>query len=195
MGITMDYIVIILLAAGTFGLCFLADKGFQKAFRSRREHISGKAVRLNKKYGTFGMILIALGLAGALTGLPGNWTMVAAGAVLTVVGIGLAVYYLTFGIFYDGESFLYAAFCRKARRCTYGDIRCQQLYILQGGSILVELHMADGSAVPVQLSLTGAPEFLTAAAQAWAAQTHTDLENAPFYDPDNSRWFPDKEDA
>ena len=34
---------IILVAVGTFLLCWLLDKGFQKAFRSAPQHMSGKA--------------------------------------------------------------------------------------------------------------------------------------------------------
>ncbi len=189
----MDFLVIVLVAAATFGFCFLADKGYQKAFRSRQQHRSGQAVRLSKKYGSFGIILILLGIAGALAGLQDGLIMIVGGAVLALVGIGLVVYYMTFGIFYDGESFLYAAFGKKERAYRYSQISHQQLYVLQGGGILVELHMIDGSAVQIQLSLAGAADFLNTAFLGWVQQKNIDIRDTDFHDPENSCWFPSEE--
>lgn len=189
----MDFVVIVLLAAATFGICFLADKGFQKAFRSRQQHRSGNAVRLTKKYGAFGMMLVMLGVAGCLAGIPGNWVLMAGGILIALVGAGLIVYYLTFGIYYDGVSFLYSAFGKKSMSYCYGQIHHQQLYVLQGGSVLVDLHMTDGSAVPVQLSLEGAEDFLNTAFLGWVQQNNIDIRNTHFHDPKNSCWFPSQE--
>ncbi len=189
----MDFIVIILLAAATFLLCFLADKGFQKAFRSRQQHRSGKSLRLSKKYGSFGMILVMLGAAGMLAGTQDGWLLIAGGGLLCLVGLGLIVYYLTFGIYYDNDSFLYCAFGKKGVTYRYGQISHQQLYMLQGGSALVELHMADGSAVQVQLSLEGAEDFLNTAFLGWVQQNNIDIRTAHFHDPKNSCWFPSQE--
>ena len=47
----MEYILILIVAALVFGICFLIDKGFTKLFRSQAEHMSGTAVRLSKRYG------------------------------------------------------------------------------------------------------------------------------------------------
>ena len=55
----MDFLGVILLAALVFGLCFLADKGFTKTFRGKAQHQSGLSVRVNKRYGAFGVIMIA----------------------------------------------------------------------------------------------------------------------------------------
>ena len=44
----MQVLIVILVVAGTFGLCFLLDKGYTKLFRSKAQHMSGKAVRLTK---------------------------------------------------------------------------------------------------------------------------------------------------
>ena len=189
----MDFIVIALLAAVTFGICFIADKGFQKAFRSRQQHRSGKAVRLTKKYGAFGMMLVMLGVAGSLAGLQGSWALVVGSVVITLVGVGLITYYLTFGIYYDGESFLYSAFGKKDATYRHGQISHQQLYVLQGGSALLELHMTDGSAVPVQLSLDGAEDFLNTAFLGWVQQNNIDIRDTHFHDPQNSCWFPSRE--
>ena len=71
----MNGFSMILAAALTFGICFLLDKGYTKLFRSRQQHRSGLAVRVNKRYATFGIILILLGviaLSGTL-GVPFSW--------------------------------------------------------------------------------------------------------------------------
>ena len=43
----MQLIPILLVAALIFGLCYLVDKAFAKLFRSKAQHRSGKAVRVN----------------------------------------------------------------------------------------------------------------------------------------------------
>ena len=62
-----------------------------------------------------------------------------------------------------------------------------------GGSVLVDLHMNDGSAVPVQLSLEGAEDFLNTAFLGWVQQNNIDIRNTHFHDPKNSCWFPSQE--
>ena len=189
----MDLMIVLLFAGAVFGLCFLADKGFQKLFRGHPQHRSGRALRLSKKYGSFGVILVMLGVAGLLAGLPGNWMLMAGSALIAVVGIGLIIYYLTFGIYYDDKGFLYSVFGKRSRSYPYGQIRCQQLYAVQGGSTLLELHMADGSSVTIQLSLEGAEAFLNTAFLGWVQQNNIDIRNTQFHDPKNSCWFPSQE--
>lgn len=193
----MEYLAVIIFAAIIFGLCFLVDKGFTKLFRSQAQHHSGQAVRLNKKYGAFGLILVALGVATLFSGLPNTWVFIAAGAVVIVVGAALVVYYMTFGIFYDGDSFVYTTFGKKSKVYQYNQIRCQQLYMVQGGNIVVELHMTDGSTVQVQLQLQGAETFLNTAFLGWVRQKNLDVRDGccDFHDPDNSCWFPSAEDV
>ncbi len=187
----MDFIMILLLAGATFGLCFLVDKLFQRLFRSRAIYRSGKSVRLSKKYGSVGVIIGVLGIAGIFSGIREGWFLILGGSLLILVGLGLIVYYLTFGIYYDEQGFLYCAFGKKQAHYTYGQIRHQQLYMLQGGSALVELHMEKGAAVPVQLSLAGAEDFLNTAFSGWVAQNG--IQDTPFHDPANSCWFPSQE--
>ena len=192
----MEYLAVIIFAALVFGVCFLVDKGFTKLFRNQAQHHSGKAVRLNKKYGAFGLILTVLGLATVFTGLPGTWIFLIAGAILILVGIALVVYYMTFGIFYDADSFVYTTFGKKSAVYPYNQIRCQQLYILQGGGIVVELHMVNGNTVQVQLQLSGAEDFLNTAFLGWVRQNNLDARDGccDFHDPEKSCWFPSMED-
>lgn len=193
----MEYLAIIIFAALVFGVCFLVDKGFTKLFRNQAQHHSGQAVRLNKKYGAFGLILTVLGLATLFAALSETWIFVAAGAIVIVMGIALVVYYMTFGIFYDADGFVYTTFGKKSATYQYNQIRCQQLYQVQGGNIIVELHMTNGNTVQVQLQLNGAEDFLNTAFLGWVRQKNLDVRSGccDFHDPEKSCWFPSLEDV
>lgn len=191
----MELIGILLIAAVVLGLCYLIDKAFTKAFRSKAQHRSGLAVRANKRYGIFGVILSVLGILGFFTGLTDGPVLLVGGIIVLLMGLGLAVHYLSFGIFYDGESFLLSRFGKKDREYRYQDIQGQRLYVIQGGTILVELYIADGSTVSVQSSMDGAYPFLDAAFAAWCRQTGRNPENCEFHDPSQSLWFPTMEDT
>ena len=185
----MEYIGVLLIAALVFGVCFLVDKGFTKLFRSQAQHKSGLAVRLSKKYGSIGLIVAVLGVAALFYGLSDSWVMIAAGCLLMAVGIGLLVYYMTFGVFYDTDSFILTTFGRKSTVYAYKDIKAQQLYNSYG-NILIELHMTDGRTVQLQSGMDGAYGFLDHAFAAWLRQTGRRQEDCPFHDPQNSCWFP-----
>lgn len=190
----MEYIGVIIVAALVFGVCFLVDKGFTKLFRSQAQHRSGTSVRLNKKYGAFGLILAVLGIAAIITGIGQSIVLLIGGVIVVAMGAALVVYYMTFGIFYDGESFVFTTFGKKSRTYRYSQIRSQQLYMVQGGNVIVELHMTDGSAVQVQLALEGAEKFMDTAFLGWVHQRNIDIrENCDFHDPENSCWFPAEE--
>lgn len=191
----MELIGILLVAAVVLGLCYLIDKAFTKVFRSKAQHRSGLAVRANKRYGIFGVILSVLGILGFFTGLTDGPVLLVGGIVVLLMGLGLAVHYLSFGIFYDGESILLSQFGKKDREYRYQDIQGQKLYVIQGGTILVELYMADGSTIGVQSSMDGAYPFLDAAFAAWCRQTGRDPEDCEFHDPSQSLWFPTMEDV
>ena len=190
----MEIAVILLVAAVTFGLCFAVDKGFTKLFRSQSQHYSGLAVRLSKKYGAVGLILVVIGVAAVLTGLRETLVLVIGGVLVIAMGAALVVYYMTFGIFYDKDSFVYTTFGKKSVTYRYNQIRGQRLYIVQGGNVLVELHMTDGNAIQVQLQLKDADKFLDASFAGWCAQRGIDPAACSFHDPDNSLWFPTTEE-
>jgi len=107
----MDVLLVIVV---TFGLCFGLDKGFTRLFRSQPQHLSGKSVRLHKYYGLGGIMLTVLGLGAIFTGIRQTVTvLIAGGGLILVMGIGLIVYFLTFGVFYDEDSFLLTTFGKK----------------------------------------------------------------------------------
>lgn len=187
--------VYLLIAALTFGAMFLLDKGFAKLFRNRAQHHSGTAVRLKKGYGT-GAVLLCLVAALALMQYvtTKNTLTLVCGIVIAVTGLGLGLYYLRVGIFYDSESFLYTTFTKKTVTYRYGDIVGQKLYAIQGGSYVVELYMTDGKTVSVQSTMTGAYDFLDKAAHARFRQLGVNSAECVWFDPENSCWFPTVED-
>ena len=191
----MQFLAILLVAAVIFGICYLVDKGFAKLFRSKAQHMSGLAVRASKRYGLFGVILSVLGILAILNGLGDESVLLWGGIVVLILGVCLCVYYLSFGIFYDGETLLYSRFGKKDQVYAFGDIVGQKLYAIQGGSTLVELHMKDGKAISVLSTMDGAYSFLDTAFAAWCMQTGRDPQSCDFHDPRKSLWFPTVEDV
>ena len=190
----MQIFLILLIVAVIFGICFLVDKAFTKAFRSKAQHRSGMAVRANKRYGIFGVILSALGVLAVCVGITDGMVLLVGGIVVLLMGICLAVYYLSFGIFYDGETFLYSRFGKTDIAYQYKDILGQKLYLVQGGNIIIELHMTDGTAVSLQSAMDGIYPFLDTAFAAWCMQTGRDPQSCDFHDPRQSLWFPTVEE-
>ena len=185
----MEILILLPVCALVFGVCFLVDKGFTKLFRSQAQHRSGKAVRLNKRYGSFGLILTVLGVASVLSGINGTVIMIVAGSIIIAMGLALVIYYMTFGIYYDEDSFLVTNFGKKSRSYRYEQIRGQQLYIT-GKNIVVELYLEENQTVFVQLQMEGSVEFLNCAFRGWCQQKWLMPEDCQFHDPDNSCWFP-----
>lgn len=186
------YIALLILLAAVFGICYLIDKGFTRLFRSKVQHLSGLSVRLNKRLGSFGLMVALLGVVGLFAGLGENWLLVAGGGLLIVVGAGMVVYYMSFGIYYDSDSFLLSTIGKKPAEYRFADIQSQLLYTSAGG-VIVELHLSDGRAIQIQPSMTGGYDFLDKAFAAWLVQTGKTLEECAFHDPANSCWFPPAE--
>ena len=180
----------LILAAVVFALCFAVDKGFQKLFRGRPEHQSGLAVKHNKRAALFGLVLTVLGIAGILTGVSSGWGLAILSAIVLLMGIALIVYYLSFGIYYDEQTFLVSSLGKQSTARRYEDIREQKLYVVQGGSAIVELYMADGGAVSVQTTMDGAYSFLDYAFARWCEQKGLDSDDCEFHDPSSLQWFP-----
>ena len=190
----MDFLAIILVAAVTFGGCYLLDKGFTKVFRGTRQHQTGLSVRLNKRYGSGGLLLVVLGVAAFFSGLSNSTVLLVGGIFVALLGVGLIVYYMTFGLFYDEDSFVLTTFGRKSVTYAFREIRSQQLYAVTGGSTIIELQLQDGRAVSLQSNMTGVYPFLDTAFAGWCRQTGRKAEDCSFHDPENSRWFPGTEE-
>ncbi len=185
----MEYV---LVAAAVFGLCFLLDKGFTKIFRGKEQHRSGLSVRYNKKFGSFGLILMVLGIAGLFASKGTDLILLIGGGIVILTGIGLIVYYMTFGIFYDADSFVLTTLGKKSATYQFRDIKSQQLFV-SGGTTIIELYLHDGRAVAVQSTMEGAYPFLDKAFVGWCRQKGINPDACDFHDPDNSLWFPTAE--
>ena len=183
----------IAVVIATFGLCFLFDKGFQKFFRNKVQHRSGLSVRLNKAYSIIGLGLAVLGVCAIVTGVTNEAALLYGGIFVLVLGLGLCIYYLSFGIFYDDDSFVSTSFGKGEVVYHFSDIGSQKLYVITGGSIVVELHMADGKAVSVHTTMNGAYSFLDAAFAGWCRQKGIQPKSCTFHDPANHLWFPSEE--
>ena len=191
----MTVFLILLIAAAVFGLCFAVDKAFAKLFRGKAQHRSGLAVRASKRYGLFGVILSVLGIMAACVGIADGSVLLWGGIIVLLMGLGLAVYYLSFGVFYDGETFLLSRFGKKDVTYRFDQIKGQKLYLVQGGNIIIELHMTDGGTVSLQSTMDGVYPFLDTAFAAWCMQTGRDPQSCDFHDPSQSLWFPTVEET
>lgn len=189
----MNLLTVALVVSATFGVCVLLDKGFTKIFRSQAQHYSGLSVRLSKRYAVFGLILAVLGILAVCTGISDGPVLLWGGVIVLLIGLALIVYYLSFGVFYDDDTFLVTTFGKKNSTYRFADIVSQQLYLVQGGNVIVELHMADKNAVSLQSGMDGTYPFLDHAFAAWCRQTGRDPESCDFHDPANSLWFPMEE--
>ena len=143
--------------------------------------------------GSIGLLVAVLGLAGLFYGLTDGVLMIVCGAILIVAGIALVVYYMTFGVFYDEDAFVYTSFGKKSITYQYNQIKAQQLYNSYG-TIVIELQMTDGRAVSLQAGMDGVYPFLDKAFSRWLVQTGRTETDCPFHDPQNSCWFPPVED-
>ena len=180
----------ILVIAVTLALCFGVDKLYTRLFRSSPEHRSGKSVRLQKMYAVFGVFLIVIGIFAIISGAMNTAFLTVAGVAVILMGIGLVTYYMSFGIFYDRDTFLLTTFGKKSSTYHYRNILGQKLYVIQGGSVVVELHMDDGRTVQLQSTMDGAYAFLDFAYAAWVRQKELTETQCGFHDPSNSLWFP-----
>lgn len=184
----------LIIAALAFGFFHLVDRFFTKHFRNTQQHHSGLAVRASRTYGLFGVGLTVLGILGICVGVSSLMVLIL-GLVVLLMGICLGVYYLSFGIFYDGETFLLSRFGKKQEVHRYEEITGQRLYLIQGGSLVIELHLKDGSAVSIQSTMDGVTLFLDTAFAGWCIQTGRDPATCDFHDPSQSLWFPTVEET
>lgn len=189
----MNLIPVLIVVVLTLGICFLADKGFTKLFRNKSQHQSGLAVKASKRYATIGLVVSALGVTALVAAATQGVLMLVAGIVMLLLGICLLIYFLSFGIYYDEESFIHSSFGRKSKTYQFGEITAQQLYA-SGSSIVIELHLSDGHTIQLQSSMSGVGRFMDKAFDGWLKQKGLSLQDCPFHDPENSCWFPNAQE-
>ena len=189
----MDFLKILLVGAVTFFLCFLLDKGFTGIFRNKPQHRTGRSVRLSQRYGSIGLLLVVLSLVAIFQGWNSSKILLFCGGGVGLLGVGLIVYYMSFGIYYDDDSFVLTTFGKKSATYSHGAICGQKLYQIAGGSILVELYLEDGRTVSLQSNMKGVYPFLDTAFSGWCSQREKKPGDCSFHDPENSCWFPNVE--
>ena len=181
----------IIVAAAVFGGMFLLDKGFTKVFRDQAQHKTGLSVRLHKRYATAGILLAVLAVLTLFADFQEQkGLMIFAGLFIGAMAAGLLVYYMSFGIFYDDESFILTTFGKKSVAYRFCEVKEQRLYTTTGGGTIIELHMQDGRAVSLQSSMEGVYPFLDKAFFGWCRQKGIDPDRCEFHDPGMSCWFP-----
>lgn len=184
-----------IIAAAIFGALYGLDKLFTRIFRNQAQHHSGTAVRLKKGYGVAAVLLCVLGVLCLMQYILEKETlMLICFVVLAAMGIGLGAYYLSHGIFYDDETFLFTTLGKKGVTYRYADITGQKLYVLQGGSYVVELYMRQGGTVSIQTSMPGAYDFLDKACHARFRQLGVNSFECDWFDESQSCWFPPVEE-
>lgn len=183
----------IFVAALVFGVCYLLDKLFTKILRGEKQHQTGLSVRYSKRFAVGGLLLVVLGVMGVANGIGSSPVLWGGGAVVLITGAALIVYYVAFGIFYDADSFILSSFGKSSAVYSFADIRSQKLYLIQGGSVMIELHMADGRTIGLQSGMEGVYPFLDHAFYAWCRLTGRDSDACDFHDPSQSKWFPMEE--
>ena len=152
-------------------------------------------MRASKRYGLFGVIFFILGIVAISNGVSQGKLLFVGGFIVLFLGIVMAVYYLSFGIFYDDDTFLVSSFGKRSVEYRYSDIEKQQLYVVSGGSVIVELWLKNGKTLSLQSGMEGVYPFLDHAFTAWCRQTARLPEDCAFHDPAKSWWFPHEEDA
>ena len=191
----MNPFTVAIAVALTFGVCCFVDKGFTRLFRSSAQHKTGLQVRPSKRYASIGLILCILGILAIFAGVGSETALLIGGGIVVFIGCALVGHYMGFGIYYDADSFLLSTFGKKRVTYRFDHIQYQKLYMIQGGSIVVELHMADGSTVSIHTAMEGAYPFLDHAFHAWCRQTGRNPAGCGFHDPGNHLWFPNEEDS
>lgn len=185
----MEYVWIVVIALLTFGVCFALDKLFSKAFRSSSQHRSGNRVKLRNRVAVFGLLVMLLAIVCIIFYWTSHPVIFWSGWILLLMGGGLLAYYLSFGVYYDEQGFVYSRFGRKSKLYTYDQIAAQQLYSSHG-SILVELHLGDGTTLTVQDNMDGGFAFLDYAFARWREIRGLGEEECSFHNPEKCQWFP-----
>ena len=173
----------------TFAFPLLLGNLFQQLYNTVDTWVVGNFAS-NEAFSAVGSVASIINvLIGLFMGLPEDWVLIVGGALVVLMGIGLVVYYMGYGVFYDENSFLFMTLGKQTKTYYYNAIRAQQLYNNQG-HLLIELHMSDGNVIQLQSTMNGCYEFMDHAFAAWLKQTGKKKEDCPYYDPDNSCWFP-----
>lgn len=183
----MKYLILLLLLAAVFGLCFLTDKGIAalKQRLSRR-----RAVRLPLRYPVLSVLLLLCTPFTAWYGISHHEIMFLIGTAL-ILGVALyAIYtYRTTRIDYDDDTFTFRAGHRR-ETFRYRDILGQRVSISRH-SVCLLLCLTESNVV-LYNNMLGFARFLETAFAGWCRQKELDPQAQSWHDPADCRWFPDR---
>lgn len=183
----MTYIVLILLLIGaaTFGLCFVIDRLIGRIRKKRSGDHARQIVRQPTRAAGFGIVLLVGGICVMLflhTAL-GLW----GGLMILFLGALLIGSYFLFSIKYDDEGFTYCTL-RGKRYFHYNQIHGEQAIAARSG-INVMLFVGD-TAIEMSEAMSGVREFLSHAYYARCRQLSINPEDCPPPAPGELLWFP-----
>ena len=175
----MQYVILFLIMAAVFGICFLVDRLCRKIFPGDGR----KAVRLPRRSVIFGILLTFFAFAVMLSFWQELSGYLRAGCfIVLAMGLFLLAQYFAFSIRYDAEGFTFRALGKKPYTAKYADILGQKALITRSG-VNSSLYLKDGE-VPIFSAQVGAQEFLKTAFAAWCEAKGIDpdtVENNPAY--------------
>lgn len=188
----MKYLLLLLLCAAVFLVCFLIDKLFGLLFPKSKTEKSGNVVRLPRRNAVAGILLIFVPLVVLLFLIPeGGDTLMRVGCTIAIVfGAILLVSYFSFAIYFDDEGFVYKDLRRKKTAYHYSQIRGQRSVLTRSGVNSI-LFVADDE-INVYSTMQNLNAFLNKAFYKWCEVKGIDpagVEN----NPRMFTWFPDPE--
>lgn len=188
----MKYLLVLIICAVVFLVCFLIDLLCKALFPKSKLEKSKTVVRPPRRSAIFGIILSFLGAAVLVRCLPqGEDVLLLIGAaVALVLGIILLVTYFSVVIYFDDEGFLYKARGKGKQTFRYSQIKGQRSLMTRGG-INTILFVGDEE-INLYSAMQNVNAFLSKAFFKWCEERGIDpdtVENNPrmltyFPDPD-----------
>lgn len=186
----MIYVLIGIIMALVFALCFAVDKLWQHFSKRASLGIGESKVRLSRSNVLFGVLLSVGGLVFLLffAGQLGN-IFYFFGAVILLMGLYLLLNYYSTGIDYHEAGFVYRRPGHRSQTFTYDQILGERAFINRAG-INVMLYVGDEE-VNLYSSMQGTQAFLQTAFLGWCASRGIAPEDAQAPNPGNMVWFPE----
>lgn len=190
----MKYLLVLLLCAVVFLICFLIDLLLKALFPKSKLENSKNVVRPPRRSAVFGVILSFLGVVVLVKYLPTaeEILLIIGAAVALILGAVLLITYFSVVIYFDDEGFLYKARGHGKQTFRYSQIKGQRSLMTRGG-INTILFVGDAE-INLYSAMQNVNAFLNKAFFKWCAEKGLDpdsIENNPrmltyFPDPDNT---------
>lgn len=183
----MKYLLLALFAMAVFGICFLADKGFN-LLRKRAE--ASPVVRLPLRYPVMALVLAVVAVPVGIYGFfVKNVIYVCVGLCFLAMAVWAAAHYCRTGIIYDDRAFQFRSGSVQ-RTFRFRDIDGQRVAIYKRSCCLVLCLGHDE--VVLYSNMQGFEPFLAQAYRCWCREKGLDPEGQDWHDPADHRWFPDQ---